>query len=172
MKELLIKDVRTPSNFTTAHLNDKQLMVQMLQYEDSIIHSEFGQDIYRNKFNESLTSLTPQRIIQRIVLKHFGFTNTEVDIELYRQVFKTYYKSPTNYDADIMSAVTYLRENLCLYYTTSPLVIGDVVPNVNIYSIHDVSTMVDLYSILENQNDEKRIDNRINYTMICSFSSS
>ena len=148
--------------FTQEDVKNKALILQMLRKEDEIMHSTYGQDIYRNSLNHSLTSLMPQLIIQRAILASFGFTTDDRSVDAYRSIFRNYYISPTEYDREVLQSVTYMRENLCLYYTTPKLKIGQTAPNCLLYGL-DGKSQHELYSLI-------RPTSR--FTMLCAFSSS
>ena len=98
-------------SFTKKHIQNKQLIINMLQFEDTIIHSEFGKSIYDDNSYEHFTNLEAMYAIHRYVLKYFNFHTNEDNIENYRKIFSYYYKSPTDYDKDVILAVSYMREN-------------------------------------------------------------
>jgi hypothetical protein len=130
-------DTRPRVPFTREHIANKQLVIQLLQYEDSIIHSQYGQDMYKNKCNFPGTSLNIEKARQRIVLNHFAYNTSDESLENYRSIFKHYYHSSTDYDKDVLQSVTYMRENKCVYYTGTQLKIGDTATECkDIYRFH------------------------------------
>ena len=144
--------------FTTTTLTDRSLVLTLLKYEDTLIHSKTGQDVYKNPYNLSLTSLEPQKIIQRMVLAHFGFTTTETDVNMYREIYHTY-----PHDMEIRSSVTYLRENICLTYTSKALQIGAPIPSyTHFYTTKGTPSTNSLQTLVT----------QAPLTMICAFSSS
>lgn len=153
----LIKDLVPFDTFT---IENKELILKMLKYEDELFLSEQGQK-FLNEYGNNITSLEGSKSLQRLTLNKFGFKSEEQDLKNYRLIFNHYYNSPTDYDKDILSSVYYMRENRCLYYDTSSINIGDVIPNVNIYNL-DGKTKIDLYSIIKNKNYNK--------TLVCAFS--
>lgn len=74
-------------------------------------------------------SLEPEYKIHRLVLRHFGFHTTDDDVEVYRTIFAHYYRSPTDYDKQVMQSVTYFRENKQVFYTTPQPSVGQVLPD-------------------------------------------
>ena len=150
--------------FTKDDLSDRDLVISMLKKEDTIINDEdVGQAIYRNKYNESLYTLEPQLIIQRIVLKHFGFNTSDENVQMYREIFRTYYKSPTDYDKEVLNSVTYMRSNRCVYYTSPKINVGDTIENVNLLAL-DGKTKMNLHSDILKQPYE--------LALLCAFSTS
>ena len=132
----------------------------MLNYEEDLTKSDFGQSLYKNTLNRPLVSLTIEKTINRLVLSHFGFDTNDQNVEKYRTIFKTYYKGPTDYDVDVLNAVHYMRENKCVYYKDRVLQIGDKLPNCQLYNL-DGQSKVNLYDTIDPNN---------NYTMIAAFS--
>ena len=133
----------------------------MLNYEEELTKSKFGQSLYQNTLNKPLVTLNIEKSLNRLTLSHFNFNTTEDDVEMYRTIFKTYYNSPTDYDKDVLDAVHYMRENKCVYYKSHPLQLGDKIPNCNLYEI-DGETATTLYDIIDKTNAD--------YTMIGAFS--
>ena len=148
-------------NFTDEHIKDKELVMKMLKYEDSIIFSEKGKEIYSDDSFNHFTTLNAEYTIHRIVLNHFNFINNDEDVSNYRKIFKNYYKSPTEYDVDVINCVAYMRENKCVFYTEKDYIIGDTFEDVSI-----LTTDKNEVNILDKINKED------NYTFIGSFSRS
>lgn len=113
--------------FASSDATNKRLVVEMLKYEDSLIHGEQGQSMYRDPSYQPARSLDVEHGVQRMVLTRFGFRNDDDDVSTYRTIFRTYYQGPTDYDAEVLGSVTYMRENRCLYYTAPPIRVGDAV---------------------------------------------
>jgi hypothetical protein len=147
--------------FTIENIKDKQLIITMLKFEDTIIHGELGESIFNDDSYEHFTTLEAMICIHRYVLNHFGFSNKEEDITIYRKIFSNYYKSPTDYDNDVISAVTYMRENKCIYYKDPVYNIGDKFEDTNIYDID--GKKINIYD---------KINKDSNYTLIGAFSNS
>ncbi len=142
---------RTPlGNFASFSLDDvknKNLIIDMLKFEDTLIHGEIGQKIYGNFLYKPHVSLFPEYHIHRLVLSNFGFTTFEEDVKNYRSIFRYYYRNPDDYDKEVISSVTYMRENKCIYYKQPVLNIGDHLPNCRIYEL-DGHTETSLYNKL------------------------
>jgi hypothetical protein len=149
-----------PIPFTSTHVKNKQLVIQMLNYEENLTKSDFGQNLYKNILNSPLISLTIEHAINRLVLAKFGFDTSDLSVSTYRTIFQTYYNSSSDYDPDVLNAVHYMRENKCVYYKQRPLEIGDVIPDCELYEIDGI-TKTTLYNII---NKESK------YTMIGAFS--
>lgn len=99
--------------FTKNNVEDKELVIKMLKYEDQISRDEtIGQEIYRSVKKNSLEAIYT---IHRLVLLHFGFNSKDSSVLTYRTIFAHYYTSPEKYDKDVLSAVHYMRENKCVY---------------------------------------------------------
>ena len=47
--------------FTRKHVLDRDLVIKMLRYEEEFTKSRQGQDLYRDKSNNPLTSLTVEK---------------------------------------------------------------------------------------------------------------
>jgi len=82
-------------------------MLDMLKYEDEYYLSNVGQSIMADVCKNNLFSLDGGKTIQRITLLHFGFSSTDQDLATYRTIFHNYYNSPTDYDSDILSSVSF-----------------------------------------------------------------
>lgn len=111
--------------FNESDVLNRDLVIQMLEYEDK---------------------LEPIYILHRKTLTHFGFTSDTNSVTTYRTILKIYYRSPTDYDTEVINASTYMRNNRCIFYTVPIIEIGDTIPNVKVntlnntdnYSIHQV----------------------------------
>jgi hypothetical protein len=122
-------------SFTEDNIKNRELILNMLKYEDETIHGEIGKSIYDNESYEHFSSLETTYMFHRITLNAFGFKTTDEDLQNYRKIFSYYYKSPTEYDKEILESVTYMRENKCVYYTGKTYNVGDVYDNVEVYDI-------------------------------------
>ncbi len=147
--------------FTKKHVLDKNLVINMLKYEESFTKSDKGQNMYRNTLNNPLVSLTVEKTINRIVLQKFGFDTSDNSVSNYRTIFKTYFKSPNNYDKDVIESVHYMRENKCVFYTAPVLKIGDIIPNCGLFEL-DGETKTTLFDTIRKEN--------ANHTVIAAFS--
>jgi hypothetical protein len=122
-------------SFTNESIKNKQLMLDMLNFEDKYYFSNIGQSIMGDIGKNNIFSLDGSKTIQRITLFNFGFSSTDQDLATYRTIFHNYYNSPTDYDSDILSSVYYMRENRLLYYTTPKLSIGDKAVDSNLLEL-------------------------------------
>ena len=100
-------DVDIRSHFTDEHINNKELVKTMLSYEDTVIHGDIGKEIYADDSYEHFSTLEAMYTIHRIVLNSFNFKNTDDDIINYRKIFSRYYKSPFDYDEDVINCTHY-----------------------------------------------------------------
>lgn len=147
--------------FTIDNVRDKQLVIEMLNYEELLTKSDQGQSLYKNVLNNPLISLTIEKTLNRMTLAHFNFNTDDISVETYRTIFRTYYRSPTDYDKDVLDAVHYMRENKCVYYKNSDLNIGDKIPDCVLSNL-DGTKQTSLYTILGQQQST--------YTMVGAFS--
>lgn len=148
-------------SFTMNNVNDKELVIQMLNYEETLTKSDYGQSLYKNTLNNPLISLTIEHAINRLVLTHFGFDTTDSNVDMYRTIFKTYYNSPDDYDKDVLNSVHYMRENKCVYYKMPLLQLGDKLPNCDLYKLNG-ETLTNLHDVINKFNST--------YTLIGAFS--
>ena len=142
----IIDDQKGLIEFTEEHLLDKELVIQMLTYEEKLTKSDYGQDLYRNPLNKPFVSLTIEKALNRKVLIHFGFSPSDASVEMYRSIFRTYFNSPTDYDKDVISSVHYMRENKCVFYETPDLHLGDSIPDCPLYTLDGIPTT--LFNVL------------------------
>jgi len=147
--------------FTHTDVLNKELVIRMLQFEEKYTFSEAGQDLYRNPLNEPLQSLFVEKTLNRVTLSAFGYSTSEESVNTFRSVFRTYFKSPTDYDADVINSIHYFRGNKVVFYTQPIIQIGDTVGNCRMLSAEG-RTDTNLYSQL--------IGSR--YTLIQPFSMS
>lgn len=112
-----------PPEFTIHNhvVGDRDLVLRMLRYEDGLIHSPETMRMYADPTFRPRTSLTIEHALQRVVLARFGFSTSDESVRAYRSIFRHYYRSPWDHDRDVLSAVTYMRENKLLYYTAPPI---------------------------------------------------
>ena len=148
--------------FTIDHIKNKQLIMDMLKYEDTLIHGDTGHQIFTDPSYKNQYSLFSTYTIHRMVLQKFGFNTSHLDVANYRSIFSNYYRSPTDYDPEVLNSVTYMRENKCVYYNQPIINIGDKLPNCEIYEI-DGKTKTTLYD---------KIGTGFNYMLIGGFSHS
>jgi len=155
------KDTDNTKPFTMNDVKNKQLVIQMLKYEEQLTKSEYGQSLYKNTLNKPLISLNIEKALNRLVLSYFGFNTSDLNVETYRTIFRTYYNSPNDYDKDVLDSVHYMRENKCVYYKSPPLQLGDKIPNCDLYEI-DGKTKTTLYDVINKTKSD--------YTLIEAFS--
>jgi hypothetical protein len=149
--------------FTNETIKNKQLMLDMLHFEDQYYFSDVGQNIMADIGKNNLFSLDGGKTIQRITLHQFGFSSTDQDLAIYRTIFHNYYNSSTDYDSDILSSVYYMRENRLLYYTTPKLSIGDKAIDSKLLELHPgMEKQTKLYNILSEEPTRKHV--------LCAFS--
>lgn len=141
--------------FEPTHIQDKQLILLMLEYEDKLFLSNEGQQ-FLQEYGKNITSLEGSKSIQRKTLNNFGFGSTDTDLANYRKIFHYYYKSSDDYDQQILNSVYYMRENRCLYYKSKPLEIGTQISNLNVFGL-DGKTQYDLHNLVKEKNYSKTI---------------
>ncbi len=149
-------------DFTSEDVANKALVIRMLQYEEALSKGPKGQALYANSSNLPLVSLFVEHTLNRMTLNHFGFSTSDSSVEAYRSIFRAYYRSPFDYDAEVLSSVHYMRENKCVYYKSKPLLVGDTVPDCKVYNLEGAATS--LYD--EFQREPFR------YTVVAGFSMS
>ena len=155
----------TPSiPFTLDHVKNKDLVIKMLLWEQDLMRSKEGQDRYRNELNLSYVSLTNEYAFQRQTLSHHGFDTTDLSVENYRKIFSTYFNSPDDYDHDVINSAYYMKNNRCIYYKSPIIEVGQVIPDVPLFS-SDGKTEMTLYDIIQQ-------NGRRNMTIIAAFSMS
>ena len=154
-------DSKNLSKFTIEHLNNRKLIINMLKYEDSIILGDIGKTIFEDPSYEHFSSLEGMHSIHRIVLHDFNFKNEDDDVENYKKIFLKYYKSPTEYDEEVLQSVTYMRENKSVYYTKPDYNIGDLFKPVKVYDVSE-----NVINLIDKINAQDR------YTFIGGFSTS
>jgi hypothetical protein len=147
--------------YTVDHIFDRQLVINMLNYEEHVATSDEGQQRYRNKLNRPTISLDNEYAFNRMTLQHFGFNTDNNSVNNYRSIFRTYYHSPDDYDKEVINASYYMRNNRCIYYTSPILHIGDVIPDCPLLEL-DGTTNTSLYDIISGSRS----------TLICAFSNS
>ena len=131
-----------PKPFTDQTLIDRKLIIRMLKYEDTLILGETGKKIYTDSTYEATKSLFSEHVVHRLVLDHFGFDTTDQSVLTYRKIFRTYYKSPVDYDSEVMRSVAYMRENRCVYYLEPEIKVGDMIPDCKLYTLDGTETTI------------------------------
>ena len=154
-----MKYKQTLRSFTQDDVNNRDLILQMLKYEDNYTRNQ-GQDIYRI-YNQH--TLEPGYAIIRHVLLHFGFFTTDDDVNIYRSIFKAYYRSATDYDKEVLDSVHYMKNNKCVYYTKPKLQIGMQIPDCNLLTTDNKS--IQLQNIIDSVRP-------FNHLFLCAFSMS
>ncbi len=149
-------------NFTQKDIENRKLIIQILKYEDSLILGSVGDNIFKSNAFELFTDLETTYIFHRLTLNYFNFESDDESVENYRKIFSHYYKSPTDYDKEVIESVAYMRENRCVFYTSEKLNIGDTFPDSELYEL-DGKTKVSIYN---------KINKEDNYTIIGAFSNS
>lgn len=134
--------------FTHTDVLSRDLVINMLRYEDSIGRSEVGQNMYKNLFNEPRVSLNVEKALNRMTLSKFNFDTSEESLANYRTVFRTYYKGPNDYDHEVINSVYYMRNNRCVFYTEPKISVGDKIPDCTVYEL-DGQTPVTVHSLLK-----------------------
>jgi hypothetical protein len=145
-------DKKSLNKFEKKDVNNKLLIIEMLKYEEQLTKSEFGQSLYKNPLNMPLVSLHVEKTLNRLTLSQFDFDTSDENVEMYRTIFRTYFKSPTDYDKDVINSVHYMRENKCVYYNLPIINIGDVIPDCKLYNYTPIKES-SLYNILNNKSD-------------------
>ena len=148
--------------FSTEHVKDRNLVIKMLQYEEQLATSDYGQQRYKDPLNRRSLSLDNEYAFNRMTLTHFGYNNDEQSVQNYRNIFRTYFRNPEDYDQEVINSSYYMRGNRCVYYRTLPLTIGKRIPNCPLYNLDGKGT-TDLYSAIGSDNSS---------AMICAFSMS
>lgn len=155
--------------FTKNDVENKQLVMQMLKYEEQLAKSDTGRELYGNLSNKPLVGLNVELILNRLTLAHFGFSSDNESVDFFRTIFKTYYKSHTaengniviDYDADVINSSYYMRNNKQKFYKSRVLSIGEKIPDCVLYKPNGTDT-VSLYDTICKTNAK--------YTFIGSFS--
>lgn len=154
-------DIKTLSKFTIEHLDNRQLIINMLKHEDSIIHGDIGKTIFEDPSYEHYSSLEGMHSIHRIVLHDFNFMNDDEAVQNYKKIFSKYYRSPTDFDAEVLQSVTYMRENKSVYYTKPDYNVGDTFKTLSVYDVSE-----NIINLIDKINPQDR------YTFIGGFSTS
>jgi hypothetical protein len=110
--------------FTAEHVRDRGLVLRMLRHEDALIHGPVAHAMNSAESMEPRTSLLVVKTLQRMVLTRFGFANDDGSLHAYRGIFRAYFNDVGDYDAEVVSAVTYMRENRCIFYARPELPVG------------------------------------------------
>ena len=128
--------------FTKEHINNRELILKMLRYEDSIMLGDIGKQIYNSYDLYRYTSLDTQYTMNRMTLDHFDFSTDDKSTQNYRTIFQHYYNSPTDYDQEVVASVVYMRENKILFYTDPVLKVGDKYVDVPLLNMNGELTSI------------------------------
>jgi len=120
---------------------NRDLVIKMLRREEELVKSDYGQNMYRNSYNNPFISLEVEKAFNRMILAEFGFDTSDDSVDMYRMIFKTYFKSPYDYDREVIESVHYMRENKCVFYTSPPMEIGQKIPNVKLFRVDGISDL-------------------------------
>lgn len=157
-----VQKVKITKPFTLKDVENRDLVIEMLKYEDSFAKSSKGQTIYKTKYLFPNTTLNALYTIHRHVLNYFGFDTSDNSVSNYRTIFSYYYNSPTDYDKEVLSSVFYMRANKLVYYTKPKPKIGDKLINTELLTLDNKS--ISLFDILSKQD--------YTYAFIGAFSNS
>lgn len=148
-----IKKVRP---FTPQDVQNRDLVIKMLKYEESFAKSEKGQSLYKNPLNRPFVSLNVEHSINRVTLDHFNFDTSDESVGNYRTIFKTYFKSPNDYDKEVINSSYYMRNNKCVFYQHPPLKLGEKIPNCEL-TLLDGKTKTTLYDAIAKENGKHTV---------------
>lgn len=138
--------------FTVAELRDRPMVLKLLRFEDALMLGPESAKIYNDPSIPHLTSLETFYILHRATLAAHGFNTTDEDVANYRKIFSHYYNGPHDYDAEVLGAVAYMRENKCVYYKSPPINVGEKAPDVPLQTITGIHTS--LYKVLAENHHE------------------
>lgn len=163
--------------FGECELHMRELVINMLTWESEYMCSPEGQNRYKAKGSGQFTSLDNEYSFNRRVLREFGFSTNDISVSNYRRIFQTYFRSPYDYDVEVINASHYMRNNRCVFYTSPELQIGDQIPNVPLLTLK--SKNITLYDAINNYSMDQQIHNpdtkkvdEWNKLFICAFSNS
>lgn len=152
--------------FTQKHVKDRNLIIKMLKFEDMYGRSDDIQNSYKCDLYLPRTSLTVVYKGHRKTLDEFGFDTSDESVTNYRTIFKNYYKSPSNYDEEVISSVFYMKNNKCVFYNLPKLTIGDKMKDCNLLKLDGTSTK--LFDILKYHD----FVDKFNHAIVGAFSNS
>lgn len=121
--------------FTPADVADRALVIAMLEHEERLATGPEGQDRYRNPMNDPDRTLTVEKGFHRDTLAAFGYATDDGSVATYRTIFRTYFRGPDDYDAGVIGASYYMRNNRCVFYTEPELAVGEVIPDVPLLTL-------------------------------------
>ncbi len=138
------KTIKSPGKpFTKFDVKNKKLVIKLLSFETNFAKSSHGQSFYKNPLNRPQISLDVEKIFNRITLDHFGYDTSDKSVANYRTIFRTYFKSPDNYDEEVIRESYYMIGNKCVFYTNPPLKIGETIPDCNLATLNATTTLYD-----------------------------
>src|SRR6056297_1980754 len=106
--------------FTIEHVKDRKLIINMLQWEETFQRAE-GRKMYTDpKYNHLKNGLELIFIMHRRTLLEFGFDSSDESVKNYREIFRTYFNGPYDYDQEVINASFYMRYNRCVFYENKP----------------------------------------------------
>jgi hypothetical protein len=130
--------------FTEDHLLDRNLIIQLLQCEDEFSKSAEAIEMMRS-FGKH--DLKPIYAMHRFALSMHGFNTSDQSVENYRKIFKTYFRSPDDYDRQVIDSVHYMRSNKCVFYKSPLINIGDQMIDVPLIQLDGTETT--LFNVLK-----------------------
>jgi len=179
LAQQLTNIVSVSIDFGDAQLVNRELVIRMLQWESEFMCSTEGQARYKTPGSGQFTSLDNEYAFNRRVLREFGFTTNDRSVMNYRRIFRTYFRSPTDYDTEVINASHYMRNNRCVFYTTPEIKIGDTIPNVPLLTTNPENskenTPTTLYDAIQNYKlcpSTATNDTEWSRLFICAFSNS
>jgi hypothetical protein len=108
----------------------------MLRHEDGVIHGPHAAGMHADEAarypglrarDGDEQGLVVVYAMHRMTLAAFGFDTSDDSVANYRRICRTYYRGPRDYDAEVLAAVTYLRENRLLYNDAPRPAVGQLV---------------------------------------------
>jgi hypothetical protein len=129
--------------FTISHVKNRELVKQMLEYENYIFFTPLVQNMFTDP---KYSGVIPYKKLHQMVLEHFDFYPSLMNVQNYEKIFRHYYKSPINHDKEIINSVVYMRENLRIHYINPIIEVNNIAPNVPIYDLCGV--LINLYQII------------------------
>ena len=149
--------------FTLQHVKNKTLIIQMLSWEEEFQRQKGNKNYTDQKYKHLKNGLELILIMHRKTLMQFGFNTSDESVANYREIFRTYFHSPNDYDKDVINASFYMRYNRCVFYQNKPLKKGEVIPDATLLQLTNNNTKnVQLYDIIRKLNGK--------YTLIAAFS--
>jgi hypothetical protein len=129
-----------PIDFAEQQLRNRELVIRMLKWESEFMCSPEGQARYKTQGSGQFTSLDNEYAFNRRVLREFGFMTNDISVANYRRIFRTYFRTPADYDHDVINSSHYMRNNRCVFYTTPEIQVGDTIPNVPLLTTNNITS--------------------------------